>query len=252
MVKEEKLKAVEDLVKAMNSYHTVGFIDLSKMPTKQFQQIRKGLNEKAAIKISKKSIVQFALKKLEKPEMRELEKFVPTQPGIILTNLGTFQIYKEAGKLKSSTYAKENDVVNMEIEVKPGPTDLLPGPVISEFAKVGLIAGVEGGKIAVKKGKIVARAGDKISKDLAGILRKLKIEPIEISLNIAALYEDGKIYMKDILSLVGKYPDMIKDAFNKALSLSVGIAYPTKENIKYLFAKAYQQSKALESKIGGK
>ena len=183
--------------------------------------------------------------------MGELENFIPLQVGLILTNLTTFQFYKIVNQLKSSAFAKEDDIAGMDIEIKPGPTDLLPGPVISEFAKVGLVAGVEAGKIAIKKGGVAAKKGTKISKELAGILRKLKIEPIEISLNITALYENGEVYAKDVLNLVGEYPNKLKEAFSKAVNLSVAICFPTKENVKYLFAKAYQQAKALESKIGG-
>jgi len=251
MTKEEKIKEVEELNESMSRYSTIGFIDLTKLPTKQFQKIRKELNEKALIKISRKSTVNFALKKLKKENIAELEKFVPSQIGLVLTNLAAFQFYKIAKQLRSSAFAKENDVAGMDIEIKPGPTDILPGPVISEFAKVGLVAGVDAGKIAIKRGGVVAKKGAKISKDLAGILRKLKIEPIEISLNITALYENGKVYASDVLNLVEEYPNMLKEAFNKAINLSVAIGFPTKENVKYLFAKAYQQAKALESKIGG-
>ena len=63
MKKEEKIKIVEELAKLMNSYQTVGFIDMRKLPTKQFQEIKKSLGEEVIIKIPKKSIVIFALKK---------------------------------------------------------------------------------------------------------------------------------------------------------------------------------------------
>ncbi len=251
MAREEKVKEVEEMSKLMNSYPTIGFIDLSKLPTKQFQKIRKELNGDCVVKISKKIIIKFALKKVNKENIAEIENIIPSQPGVVLTNLDAFKFYKSVSRLKPLTFAKEGDVVGVEIEIKPGPTDLLPGPVISEFAKVGLAAGVDAGKIAIKRGGVVAKKGSKVSKDLSSILRKLKIEPIEISLNITALYDSGKIYKKDVLRLVEEYPDRLKEAFSKALNFSVAISFPTKENVKYLFAKAYQQAKALKSKIGG-
>jgi len=250
MKKEEKIKAVEELSRLMNSYSTIGFIDLTKFPTKQFQEIKKTLGEKVAIKICKKTVIKFAIKKLEKENVAELENFISPQPGIVFTNLPTFQLYKTVSQLKSSAYAKEGDTAKKDVEVKAGPTDLLPGPVISEFAKAGIPAGVEEGKIAIKKDVVVAKKDSKITKELASILRKLKIEAAEVKLNITALYENGKIYTKDVLKLVEEYPDRLKEAFSQALNLSVAIGYPTKENIKYLFAKACQQAKVLE-KIGG-
>jgi len=115
----------------------------------------------------------------------------------------------------------------------------------------GIPASVEDGKIAVKKDVVVAKKGDKISKQLASALKKLNIEPMLIGLNIVAIYQDGMIYKKDVLNLVNVYPEMLKDAYNQALNLSVAVCYPTKENVKYLIAKAVNTAKALESISGG-
>ena len=71
-------------------------------------------------------------------------------------------------------------------------------------------------------------------------------------MNVVGIYANGIIYKKDVLSLVGEnYLTKIKDAFNQALNLSVAISYPTKENVGRLFAKAYQQAKAIKNRIGG-
>jgi large subunit ribosomal protein L10 len=251
MVREEKIKEVEELKKLLESYSVIGLVDMAKMPTRQLNEIRRKIKDVSVIKMSKKSLMKLAIKEMKKEKISSIENFVPSQPAMIFTNLEPFRFFKLVVSLKSLTFAKEGDVIGKEIEIKPGPTELLPGPAISELQKVGLIVGVEGGKIAVKKGKIVAKKGDVASKELSSVLRKLKIEPIEVKLNIVALYRDGDIYSKDILDLVEIYPNQLKEAFNQALNLSVNIGYPTKENIKYLLAKAYQQAKFVESKIGG-
>jgi large subunit ribosomal protein L10 len=250
MNKEEKMKLVEELNTLMNSYQTIGFIDMKKLPTKQFHDIKKGLGSDVIIKIPKKSSIIFALKKLKKDNIVELERAIPIQPGLIMTNQTPFQLYKNVNLLKSTTYAKDGDMAGWEIEVKKGPTSLLPGPVISEFAKVKIPAGVEGGKIAVKKDVVVAKKGDIISADLANILRKVNIKAAEVKMNIAVLHQNGEIYTKEILSMVDEYPDKVREAAGHALNLSIAIDYPTTENIGYLLAKAYSDAQALE-KIGG-
>jgi large subunit ribosomal protein L10 len=250
MKKEEKIKLVEELSKLIGNYTTIGFIDMRKMPTRQYQEIKKGLGEDVIIKITKKTVIKFAIRKLGGENILELEKYIPLQPGLVATKLSPFQFYRNAQKLKSSMYAKEGDVAENDIEIKKGPTELLPGPVISEFAKVKIPAGVEGGKIAIKKDVVVAKKGDVISGDLANILRKLKIEASEVKLNIIILYENGEFFTKDILKMVEEYPEKMKIAFGQALNLSISIGFPTKENIKYLLSKAYNDAKVLE-KIGG-
>lgn len=246
MKKEEKIKVVEELSKLMDSYPIIGFVDMRKLPTKQFQEIKKGLGENVIIKITKKTVIRFAIRKLKKENIAELERSIPLQPGLVVTKLSPFQFYKNVHQLKSSTYAKEGDIAGNDVEIKKGPTNLLPGPVISEFAKVKIPAGVEGGKIAIKKDVVVAKKGDVISSDLASILRKLNIEAAEVKLNVVVLYENGQIFKTDILKLVEEYPERMKEAFGQALNLSIAIGYPTKENVKYLLSKAYQEAKALE------
>ena len=247
-----RVKQVEDLGKLFASYKTIGIIDMHKLPNKQLQEIKKSIREIAVLKVVKKSTLLHALKKVKTGKMSELEQLIPLQPGLVLSNVDAFKLYTKIDKLKSLTFAKEGDIVDEEILITAGPTSLLPGPVISELGKVGLVAGVEEGKVAIKKDKTVAKKGDDVSKELASILRKLKMQSIKVGLNVVAMYDDGFIYKKDALSLVGdNYTNKVKEAFKQALNLSVNIIYPTRENIGYIFAKAYQQAKAIQIKIGG-
>lgn len=251
MVKEEKLKQVEEMKNMLEEYSVIGILDMTKMPSKQLQEIKKQLRETAIVKMTKKSILLHAIRNVNKEKFTELEKFIPLQPAIVLTNLEPFKFYSVVNKLKSPTFAKEGDLSEEDITISAGPTSLLPGPAISELNKVGLVAGVEEGKIAIKKDKVVAKKGDNISKELSSVLRKLNIQPVRIGLNIVAIFSDGKIYAKNILNLVGDvYINRMKDAFNQALNLSIYISYPTKENIKLLLSNAYRNAKMLE-KFGG-
>jgi large subunit ribosomal protein L10 len=250
MKKEEKIATKEELKNLIKKYRVFGLIDIFKLPSKQAQEIRKELRGKAIIKVVKKSVLLLSLKELNLENFEELEKIIPKQPAILLTDLDPFKIYSLISKLKFPTFAKEGDIADEDIKISAGPTPLLPGPVISELSRVGIPVGVEEGKIAVKKDVIVAKKGDKISKELANALRKLKIQPMKISLNLVAMYESGKIYPKETLELVNVYLDKLKEAFSKALNFSVNINYPTKENIQQILIKAYQNALALE-RIGG-
>jgi len=249
MVREEKIRAVEELKQMLESYRVIGLVDMFKMPAKQLQEIRKEVRGEALIKVVKKSLLKLAIEKASKENLKELEKHMPQQPAIVLTNLDAFQFYKKISQIKSKAPAKAGDIAPRDILIKAGPTNLMPGPVISEFSKAGIPAGVEQGRIAIKKDVVAAKKGEKISEVLANILRKLGIEPMEISLNVVAIYSDGKIYSKETLELVNIYPEKIKEAFSRALSLSIGICYPTKENIRFLIGKAFNLAKNLENLI---
>jgi large subunit ribosomal protein L10 len=250
MVKEQKMKAVEELKKRLESAKVIGVLDLNKLPSKQYQEIHRHVRDNAEFVKVKKSTLLRTIESSTKPNMKEFEKLIPTQPAIIFTEMDPFKFFMTATRQKSVTYAKEGDVADEEILVSAGPTGLMPGPVISEFAKAKIPAGVEDGKIAIKKDTIVARKGDAISKDLANILRKLRIQPIKVGLNIAAVYDHGTIYLKDVLSLAGQgYIDSLAAAHQKAMNLSVAAGYPTSQNVKLLLAKAYRESQALGSRV---
>jgi len=246
------LQYVEELRKLIESYPVIGIVDMFKLQTRPLQEIRKSLEEFATLRVVRKSTLLRALKSSSKENISKLEEFVPHQPAILFSSLDCFKLYNEIRKVRPKIFAKEGDTIEEDVLVKAGPTELVPGPVISEFAKAKIPVGTEGGKIVVKKDVVVAKSGDKISKDLASVLRKLKIKPVSVSLKVVAIFDRGKIYSSDVLSLVGEgYLNLIKECFIKALNVSIAIGYPTKENIGYLLSKAYQEAKLIEDKIGG-
>jgi large subunit ribosomal protein L10 len=245
MPTEKKERELAGLKKLLNEYKTICIVDMLKMPTKEMQMIKRSLGSKALMKISKKSLVEIAMKETGKDLIGNL----PQQPALVFTTMGPFEFFKQVNGMRFKVYAKEGYVVDMDIVINPGPTELLPGPAISELQKVGIISGVEGGKIAVKKSSTVLRKGQQVTKDLAGVLRKLKMQVAEVKMNVCSIF-DGMLYDKDTLELVEVYPQKLKEAFNQALNLSVSIEYPTKENVKYLLMKAFQRGKALEKKVG--
>jgi len=248
MKREEKIKLSEKLVEEFKKYSVIGIIDVNKLPSKILQIVKKEGRDNINIEVIKKSVL---LRVLQKIGRSELEKIVPNQPAVILSNEDPFKIFIKIDKLKTPVYAKDGDITENDVLVTAGRTDLMPGPVISELAKVKIPAGVEEGKIAIKKDVVVAKKGDKISKDLASVLRKLKIETVRIGVNIIGIYSNRQIYKRDVLNLVNEVPSLLIQARMEALNLSVGISYPTKDNISLLLSKAQNNAKALELKIGG-
>ena len=250
-VRPEKIKAVEDLAKLINSYNVVGLLNLYKTPASALQKFKTFLRGKALIKVSKKSILLLALEKSGKGNLKE---FIKDYPALILTNQDSFKLYNFLYKKKISAPAKAGDIAIKNIEIKAGPTNLMPGPAISTLTKVKIPAKVEGGKIAVMKDAIVCKTGEKISIDLASALQLLKLEPMETGLNIVVLEENGTVYKSEQLFVdeVKIFNDIVT-AMHNAFNLSVNSNYPTKETIGFMIAKAVLNAKKLgeETKIEG-
>lgn len=247
MAIEKKRQQVEDLKKTLGGFSVIGLIDMYKTQTRQLQKIRKGLGDSALIKMTKKSILMHALEEMGNENLKKLESAVPTQPAIILTDKEPFKFYVAVKNLRFKTFAKRGDKSKEDIWVYAGPTNLLAGPAISDFQGVGLVAGVEAGKIAIKKDALFVKAGDEIDIKKSNILRKLNIEPVEVTLNVVALCDKVSIYEKEALDLSLAYPSMLVAAYNNALNLSVSVGFPTKANIKQLLTKAVRSANAVNS-----
>jgi len=248
MKKEEKIALAEEIANEMKKHKTVGIIDLNRVPTKEFKEIRKNLSEFAKIKVIKKSTLKFAAEKAGE-EFKKLIELNPGQFAILFSNEEPFSLFKKISSTTSETYVRENDEAEEDIWIYAGPTQIKAGPSISEFARLKIPAGVEGGFIAVRKDTQVAKRGDKISKELAALLRKLKIKARKVRLNVLGLLYEGTLYKNDVLNLVFEYPKLLTQAYQNALNLSINAKYPTKENINILISKCYLNAKALENLV---
>ncbi|MBL7160069.1 MAG: 50S ribosomal protein L10 [Candidatus Aenigmarchaeota archaeon] len=247
--RKEKIEAVKNLAELIERFPVVGMLEMKKMPAAALQKIRYGLKGDAVIKIPKRNILLRALEGLE--DKKKILETNCDQPGLILSKLEPFKLYKLVDKKKSAASAKPGDIAITDIEVKAGPTDLMPGPAISSLSKVKIMGKIDKGKIAIMKDVVVCKTGEKISEDLASALNMLKLMPMEVGLNIVSILEDGTLYGKDVLAVDEEkvLSDLIL-GYHQALNLSVNAGYPTKENIELIIAKVFREAKALSLEAG--
>ena len=205
------------------------------------------LKGKAVIRVAKKRLILFALEKANKQSMKE---FVKGYPALILTSEDPFKLYMSIKKQMVPAPAKPGDIPEEDIEVKAGPTELMPGPAISSLSKVKIPAKVEGGKIAIMRDAVVCKAGEPVSLDLASALQLLKLEPMKVGINVLVFNEKGSIYKaEDMLIDEEKLLNDIYLAIQNAFNLSINAEYPTKETIGYMLSKAQMEAKALEAEL---
>ncbi len=246
MVKEEKIKRVEELAKLMNDYSCVGLIDAKGMPSDPLQKIRKELRGTALIKFEKKSIIERALDKAGKKELVKLLEEEVTIPALLLTNENAFKIFKIIKKKRSPTFAKPGEKAEREIVVPAGPTDLPPGPIISDLKSVGIKAAIQGQNIVILEDSKLLDEGDVIDEKVANVLMKLGIKASSIGLNLVGVLEEGILYTKDVLDVdVETYVSMIEEASRHALNLAFNATYFTKETMELLLIDAFTKAKNL-------
>lgn len=247
-VAEYKKEIVSNLARLMNDYPIVAVVNMENLPAPQLQTMRAQLRKDFHITMTKRRLIRLAIEqaKPSKKNIEQLEAHLGGMPALIFTKENPFKLSKTLQKSKSPAPAKAGQTAPRDIVVNKGATPFAPGPIIGELAAVGIKSGVEGGKVAIKEDTVVAKAGEKIKPKVAEILTRLGVQPMEVGLDLVAVYENGLIYGREVLSVDEKeYLSRLSNAARWAFNLAVNASYPTKNTIQLLIGKAHNDAKAL-------
>jgi len=238
-----KEKDVNNLADSIKKSKTLMVASIKSLPSKQFQNIKKSIREHAEVKVAKKNIMMRALKAAN---VSGLDEYVGADCAFVISDLDAYELAGILAKKKTPVFAKAGQVAEDDIEVKDGPTDMVPGPAISELGALGLQVAVEDGKIAIKAPKIVITKGQTINENAASIFQKLNIMPFNVGLNINVAYDvaSKKIFTELKIDPEG-YTEDLKQAAGKALGFAQKIVYICKETIGYFLAKGNAHGNAL-------
>jgi large subunit ribosomal protein L10 len=247
-VSDAKKKSVEELSNLIGNKKTILIASIKDIPASQIQEIVKRFREKAIVKISKKNLILRALDSSGKKELDELKGQIKDNVAILFSDLDSFDLARELVENKKAAKAKMGQEAPEDIEVPAGPTELVPGPAISELGALGIKIQIEGGKITIKEPKIIVKKGQKITSGAVDIMNKLGIRPFSISLIPIAAFdsEEGKLYL-NIQIDSEKTLKELKEEFARMLGFAVKIGYISHDTIKFLLAKAEREEKALEN-----
>lgn len=247
-IPEEKKAVVKELVDLAKKYNLVGVVNMENLPTKQLQNMRAQLRKTVVLKVAKGRLIKIAIKEAAKdnPGLADLIPRIKGMPALLFTNDNPFALYKTLSKNKSSAPIKAGQTAPNDIIVPAGPTGFAPGPIIGQLGGAGISAGIDGGKVVIKKDSKVASEGDVINDELAGILTRLGIEPMEIGLDLKAAYENGTIFDKSVLAIdEQEYLDNITNGHRWAFNLAMEVGVFTKETTEILITNAFRDAKSL-------
>ncbi len=235
-VSDIKKGLVKDLAERMKK-KTVMVVSIKGLPSAQFQDIKKKLRDKAKIQVAKKSLIDFALDHSGIKKLHDLVPYVEDSTALLFSDYDAFEISGILSNNKSPSKAKTGDIAPFDIEVKAGPTELVPGPDISALSSVGLAPKVEKGKIAIMKDKVIVQAGKTISENAASIMAKLNIIPFEVGIEPVAAFMEGIVYADIKIDQEGAIAEL-ENAYGRALPFAVEINYVTSDTLDSILAKA--------------
>ena len=234
-VAEWKKEEVNELKGLIESAEVVGIVNLLNIPARQLQEMRKTLAGKATIRLSKINLMKLALEDCDN------EKANIT--ALVCTDMNPFRLYKILEDSKTSAPAKAGATAPDDIVVPAGDTGFPPGPFLGDLQQIGVPAKIDKGKIVVSKDTVVVKAGEEVSKQVAAALTRMDIKPMEVGMDLKAVYEEGSIFKADVLAIDEEETIAdIQTAFTKAFNLSVFSAFPTSQTISTIISTAHTKA----------
>lgn len=244
-VAEWKYNEVKELTDLLTNNKIIGIVNIDGIPGPQMQHMRKNFHGKALVRSSKNTLIKRALDDAEKKVkgLSDLKDLLDGQTAIIATDMNPFKLFSQIKKSRTMAPARGGETTEHDIEVKKGDTPFKPGPIVGDLQKVGIPAAIQQGKVVIKKDMVLVKTGEKISKELAQMLTRLEIFPIELGMDLLGVYEDGNIFKKDILDIdIDEFVGKIKTASSNSFALALELEWITKETIQLLLMKAYRDA----------
>ncbi len=244
-IPEWKREEVADIASFLEAYDSVGVVDITGIPSRQLQDMRRDLHGTAALRVSRNTLLVRALEDVDEG-LAKLTGYVSGQVGLIATNDNPFGLYQQLEASKTSAPINAGEVAPNDIVIPEGDTGIDPGPFVGELQSVGASARIESGSIQVLEDSTVLDAGGEVSRDLANVLSELGIEPKEVGLDLRAVYADGVVFEPADLELdVEAYRRDVSAAAGRARNLAVNANYPTTATLPALLGQASGEAKNL-------
>lgn len=250
-ISKEKINFTKELLKMIKGKKTILVASIKNIPASQFQEIGKKLRGKAIIKVPKKSLIFRALDDTGDEAVKKIKKQIGDSVAVLFSDLDSFDLALELTKNTTPAKAKTGQIAPEDIRVEAGPTDLPPGPAISELGNLGLQVQIEKGKISIKESRVIVKKGEKISQEAAEVMGKLDIKPFSVGFIPLASFDNQnkKLYLNIKIDKEGTIKEL-KKIYSRALPFAVEIGHISDDTIKFLIKKAVVNEKTLESLTG--
>ncbi|OYT36665.1 50S ribosomal protein L10 [Candidatus Pacearchaeota archaeon ex4484_71] len=247
-IPSKKLEMVKDLKNLFSNKKTILISSIKNIPASQFQEISKKLRGKALVRVPKKSLLFRAIEETKNQKIIDLKENIDESFALLFSDLDSFDLASELIKNKTPARAKAGQEAPTDIEIPAGPTDLVPGPAISELGALGIQIQIKDGKIEIKEPKVIAKEGEKISQGAAEIMGKLDIKPFSIGFSpLVALDLEKNVLYTEINIDEEKAVSDLKEAFARAVPFAVEVGYSCEDTIRFLLGKAGLHEKIIEN-----
>lgn len=249
---KKKRLMYQELQELPKSYNVIALSKMNKVRASQLMLIRKKFRNDIKIRIIKNKVAQRAFENVKDVAgLESLSKELEGQCALMFTQISPFKLNLVFSQNKIFLPAKGGDIVSKDIVIPAGNTGIAPGPVLSEFKVANVPTKIDQGTIWVNKDTVVAKPGDVISQQLASLMSKLNIKPIEAGIAVNFAIAEGLLFKEADLRIdLEEYRNELIKSFQQALALATEAGYATPETVKPMLVKAQQHARSLAAESG--
>ncbi len=247
-----KVRRIEEYAALLSKYRYMILSDIAGIPAQVLHDLRHKLRERdAMLKVVKNRLFAKALENSSRKLSKAFLELLTGQNAVIFTNENPFSLVMTLKReYKMTRAARPGDVATSDIVVPAGNTGIAPGPTMSLFSKLRIPIRVQEGTIWVTTDTVVAKKGDVITPELAELLGKLGLKPIEVTMPIKAVVIDGKAVKLEEVELEPEtYVNYIIEAHKKAVNLALNTCLPIPDVVGLLVTRARFEAEALAAAL---
>lgn len=242
-VPEWKQEEIDEFRRLIQGHDAVGVVNVAGIASRQFQKVRKNLHGDAEVRVGRNTLMRRAL---EEEGKEDLVEHVGGQSGLLFTDDNPFALYRKIEEGKSPAPIKGGQVAPNDVVVPEGDTGFDPGPFVGDLQQIGVAARIDDGSIKVTEDSVVVEEGEEATDEVAEVLAKLEIEPIEVGLDLRVLLEDGVLFDPDTLDIdLEGYRDDLQAAASRAFNLGVEAGVANESTVPAMLSKAQGEAVSL-------
>lgn len=244
----KKVAMFEKTQKMFSTYDKFMFLDLNKVLSTQFKNIKNEFPEDVKFLFAKNKIMKKALEALNEKNNNKFDGVInQINKNVIIAfyeqdNTANV-IYDVCERFRRSAYARYGDIPEEDIIIPTGVTSLGPDQ-IQLFHAARMNTKINKGKIEIAAEHKIVEKGKVVGVSEANILAKLNIMPFNFGLNILKVFEGKEVFTKAVLAVSEKE---VTDTFSEVVSMlamvSLGTDTLTEASLPYEIKSAHSDIK---------
>ena len=245
---EGKAQMYRTLQEAPRRHRVLALVRMEKVRASQILPLRKRLKGDVTFVSIKDKVARKALGAAEGevPGLADMASRLAGQCMFMFTDMSPFRLNVVLSKNTVMLPARAGDTASIDVVVPAKNTGIAPGPMLTVFKDAGIPTKIDQGTIWITRDTVPVKKGGVVDENLAPLLAKLDIKPVEAGILLDSALEDGVVYSAGELAVdVGAVRDGLGAAHAGALALSVEAAYPTAGNVEQILARAAQRAASL-------